>query len=155
MTANVSRNPQDGTRRVPSGPLSPANGATKPKPSVALWSANPTTSTPTKAICPAAAGCPIARPFVKLCTPIPAAIKNANVRAGKTTGLCPVDCPAGSEAGAEAGTEEAGAAPPPPEPVPAAPAATRPAGTTEVAATADTAARSPEAATTCRRIHRS
>ena len=52
----------------------PENGPTMPKPSVALCSPKPITSTSARLISPLAADWPIARPSEKLCSPMPVAI---------------------------------------------------------------------------------
>ena len=78
----ASRNPQLGIRRLPSSSTSAARGATIPKPSVALWSAKPITSSVASAISLLAAAWPIARPSAKLCRPMPTAINSESRRAG-------------------------------------------------------------------------
>jgi len=82
MSAIVSKKPQLGRRRLPSGATSPASGATMPNPSVALWRANPMTSRVASATSSRAADCPIASPSAKLCRPMPTAMSSANRRAG-------------------------------------------------------------------------
>ena len=52
-----------------------------PKPSVALCSAKPMTSTVARATSPLAADWPMARPSAKLCRPMPTAISSAVWRA--------------------------------------------------------------------------
>ena len=56
---------------------SPANGATMPKPSVALWSPKPMISATASEISPFAADWPIASPSEKLCRPMPMAMNSA------------------------------------------------------------------------------
>ena len=80
--ARASRKPQLGTAPW-SVAVSPASGATMPKPSVALCSAKPITSSVASAISLAAAACPIASPSAKLCRPMPTAISSASRRAGR------------------------------------------------------------------------
>ena len=55
-----------------------------PKPSVALWSAKPITSTMARLISSLAADWPIARPSEKLCSPMPVAMKTASHFAGES-----------------------------------------------------------------------
>ena len=64
--------------------MSPDSGAQMPKPSVALWSAKPITSTIARLISSLAADWPIASPSEKLCRPMPVAMKTASHFAGES-----------------------------------------------------------------------
>ena len=67
---------------------SPLSGPMIAKPSVALWSPNPITSTTARLVRSCAADWPIARPSEKLCNPMPVAMKTDNHCAADSPGRC-------------------------------------------------------------------
>ena len=73
--------PTSPRKRHDAGLVSVVIGAAMPKPSVMLWSAKPTASTPVNAIAPTWADSPMASPSDRLCSPSPVAMASDNDRA--------------------------------------------------------------------------